>query len=336
MPVPVRWLSSRDAYHPIRWFLITGNRQSITLVLSGAVFVILLTAGTVWDFEMERLITETRAVQEMLNTLLGGIILFVSVVLSINIAALTQEFAPLRTQHTQIEESLELRTEFEAYRGRGESPTDVEGYFQFILYELHDELEALREQVVSNEGDAKAEIIEVIDNLERTATSLDDNIRSDQLSATLLACLDWESVYYLHAVRRIQVEHGDTLSEAVNSRLSDVVTILTAFTSGQKFFTTLYFKRELRNLSAGLLILALPVIVFTAYVLLAIDAGLYPDVTPPGISQRLFYVSFAFVVALSPYVMLSAYVLRIVTVSKHSLSSGGFTLSTTPALHRDK
>lgn len=71
-------------------------------------------------------------------------------------------------------------------------------------------------------------------------------------------------------------------------------------------------------------------IVFTSYVLLAIDANLFPWTSLPGIEPRLLYVTLAFVIALSPYVLLSAYVLRIVTVSKHSLESTVFTLDEGP------
>lgn len=85
-------------YRPIRWLLLTGSRRSPTLLLSVLVLGVLLAVGTVWEIEMERLVNETRAVQSLFNTLLGGIILFVSVVLSINIAVLAQELGPLQTK----------------------------------------------------------------------------------------------------------------------------------------------------------------------------------------------------------------------------------------------
>jgi len=45
-----------------------------------------------------------------------------------------------------------------------------------------------------------------------------------------------------------------------------------------------------------------------------------------AIQPGLLYVGVAFVVALSPYVLLSAYMLRILAVSKHSLDPGGSTV----------
>jgi hypothetical protein len=88
-------------YGPLQWLLLTGSRRTLTLVLSVLVLAVLLAVGTVWELEIERLVNETRAVQSLFNTLLGGIILFVSVALSINIAVLAQEPGPLQTKRFQ-------------------------------------------------------------------------------------------------------------------------------------------------------------------------------------------------------------------------------------------
>ena len=68
----------------VRWIVLYGDRRVLALVTTIVILVALLVVGTLWEFEMERLVTETRAVQTLFNTLLGGLILFVSVVLSIN------------------------------------------------------------------------------------------------------------------------------------------------------------------------------------------------------------------------------------------------------------
>jgi|GEM_PF-2009193 hypothetical protein len=56
------------------------------------------------------------------------------------------------------------------------------------------------------------------------------------------------------------------------------------------------------------------------------DTGLFPQTTLLGVRSRLLYVNLAFVIALSPYVLLSSDMLRMLTVSKHSLESTVFTL----------
>lgn len=323
-------LTSRSIYHPVRWVLLSGSRRGLTLLLSILILVALLVVGTTWEIEMERLLNETIAVQSLFNTLLGGIILFVSVVLSINIAALSQEFAPLRTKQVQIEESIEIQSELEQFVDTGTSPTDIEGFFRFVLRALRAETERLEDRTETIDDEtARRRIEALIEELEANASTVEERLGTDLtgMSSVLLAGLDWDSVNHIYRARKIRSDHSIALDQPVQASLSNLIEVLTAFTSGQEYFTTVYYKRELRNLSGSLLVLSLPVIVFTAYVLIAIDAGVFPTVTVPGVQRRLLYVSIAFVIALSPYVLLSSYMLRIVTVSKHSLSPGGFTLT---------
>jgi hypothetical protein len=156
------------------------------------------------------------------------------------------------------------------------------------------------------------------------------------MSASCVRC----ALHYLNTTivssQSLQAVHGAALTESDQESLDTLLRILTILASGREYFTTLYFKRELRNLSSALLVLSLPVIVFTSYVILAMDAGLFPQTTLPGVRSRLLYVNLAFVIALSPYVLLSSYMLRMLTVSKHSLESTVFTLEADDGLEFDR
>lgn len=312
-----------------RWITLTGSRRTLALVLSGLVFLWLLGAGTVWEFELETLVRETRAVQTLFNTLLGGIILFVSVVLSINVAALSQEFSSLPVKQSQIEDSIEFQKTVEELAEAGVSPAGLGGFFSFILQAIRACRTDLR-AVAAETDDAqlREELVTLAEGLAEVSR-IESRLgrQRDRLSMLLLAALDVDYARNINLVRRIRTEHGDQLDGAASDLLEHVSELLTVLASGREYYTTLYFKRELRNLSRDLLFLALPVIVFTAYVLLAIDAGLFPSMTAFGIRPRLLYISLAFVIALSPYVLLSSYMLRIVTVSKFTLESTSFSLN---------
>ena len=316
-------------YRLLRWLLLTGSRRTLTLLLSVLVLGALLAVGTVWELEMERLVNETRAVQSLFNTLLGGIILFVSVVLSINIAVLTQELGPLQTKHSKLEDSIEFKTDVEDAVESGVSVSETDSLFQFLLRALQGEnrrLQRSAEQLADD--DARAEIETFVSGVSAEFESVEQRLRSDNRRRTtpLLPGLDYDLAHHISAVRRIQTQHGDSLSEATSGSLSNIVELLGSFASGHEYFRTLYFKREVQNLSSDLLLLSLPVIVFTSHVLLAIDAGIFPSSTILGIQPRLLYVSVAYAIALSPYLLLSAYMLRIVTVSRYSTESSGFAL----------
>jgi len=310
--------------------LLSGDRRVLAFVTEIVILVALLVVGTVWEFEMERLVTETRAVQTLFNTLLGGIILFVSVVLSINTAALAQEFAPLQVKLASIEDSIDFQIELEELVEDGISPAGLQPFLQYVIGAIHSETESIRTTDGSTTDEqARPNLLAFVDDIDTRLSQIEKRIeRSDpRVSILLLSTLDYPYARHINVTRRLKATYGDTLTESDRESLATLLRILTILASGREYFTTLYFKRELRNLSSALLLLSLPVIVFTSYVLLAMDTGLFPQTTLPGVGSRLLYVNLAFVIALSPYVLLSSYMLRMLTVSKHSLESTVFTLN---------
>jgi hypothetical protein len=313
----------------VRWVLLYGDRRTLALVTTLVILSALLVVGTVWEFEMERLVIETRAVQTLFNTLLGGIILFVSVVLSINTAALAQEFAPLQVKLARIEDSIEFQADLEEIVDEGVSPAGLQPFLKYVIGAVKAETESIRasENSTSDER-VRADLVAFADELDAELSLIEGRIQrtNPEVSIVLLSTLDYPYARHINVTRRLKSVHGDELTASDHDSLATLLQVLTVLASGREYFTTLYFKRELRNLSSSLLVLSLPVIVFTAYVLLAIDTGLFPRTTLPGIGRRLLYVDLAFVIALSPYVLLSSYMLRILTVSKHSLESTVFTL----------
>lgn len=313
-----------------RWLFLDGDRPVVAVALSGVVLLALVLVGTRWEFEMERLVTETRAVQTLFNTLLGGVILFVSVVLSINTAVISEDFGPLRTKRAQVEESVAFRTELAEYVGGDATPTDVDEFFRFVVRAVREETDALRDGARATDDGARREAAALAEAVSEDVARIEDRLRRGDggVSPTLLAGVDFDYGRHIDAVRRLRARRGADLSAAERESLDGLVDVLTFVGSGQEYFTSLYYRRELRNLSASLLVLSLPVIVFTSFVLLAIDAGLFPSVTLPGIEPRLLYVSVAFVVALSPYVLLTSYMLRVLAVSKRSLAPSGLALET--------
>ena len=311
--------------------LLSADRRVLTIAMELVILSALLVVGTVWEFEMERLVVETRAVQALFNTLLGGIILFVSVVLSINTAALAQEFVPLQAKLARIEDSIDFQIELEEIVEDGVSPAGLQPFLRYVIRAIRTETATLRTADNSTDNaEARADLLAFVDDIDTQLSLIENRIQRSRprVSIVLLSTLDYPYARHINVTRRLQAVHAESLTDADRESLATLLRVLTILASGREYFTTLYFKRELRNLSSSLLVLALPVIVFTSYVLLAIDTGLFPQTTIPGIRPRLLYVNLAFVIALSPYVLLSSYMIRILTVSKHSLESTVFTLDT--------
>jgi len=151
------------------------------------ILVALLTVGTVWEFEMERLVTETRAVQTLFNTLLGGIILFVSVVLSINTAALAQEFAPLQVKLASIEDSIDFQIELEELVEDGISPAGLQPFLQYVIEAIHSETESLRTTDGSTTDErARANLLTFADDIDTRLSQIERRIRQSDPRVSIL------------------------------------------------------------------------------------------------------------------------------------------------------
>ena len=62
-PVPRR----NGRFHVVRWVLLEANRLAVTGALLSFMFSALMLIGWIWTFEMQRVLTETPAVQTILS-----------------------------------------------------------------------------------------------------------------------------------------------------------------------------------------------------------------------------------------------------------------------------
>lgn len=109
---------------PIRWILLEGNRNAVTAALLSFVFTALIVVGSLWTFEMADLLTETPAIQTILDTFLSGIILLVSVGVSINSIVLSHDITSVETQEDRLKATMRFREDIGHLTESGESPTD--------------------------------------------------------------------------------------------------------------------------------------------------------------------------------------------------------------------
>jgi hypothetical protein len=155
----------------------------------------------------------------------------------------------------------------------------------------------------------------------------------------LLAGLNYDYSWQLHVARRFKRKYGHSLGDDQQAAIDDLVETLKVFATGREYFKSLYYKREFARLSARLLYVALPTVVYISYVMLAIHS---PKFIPteelrilsthvPMIPLTMF-VAFSYTIALSPYVVLTSYVVRAMTVTLRTLASGPFVLRHTAEL----
>ena len=327
-------MAADDTPRPVRWFLLTGDRRVVVCTLLSAVFGLTLSALVALPPGTELLLPDRGTVSTILNTLLSGVILLVSIVVSVASLFVSQELSPLGRQRERIEETREFREQTEAVLDREVSPARPGGFLRAVTQAVLGHAQELEDTVASpahpgvdeaTDGDVGADVDAVLelvaDDVERVNRTLTetDTGTFDQL----LAALEYDYAGQLYAVRRLQSRHAERFSEASEAAVADLTDALQFFAAAREYFKSLYFEREFSNLSADLIYVSLPAIVLVSAVVLAVDIRLLEG-TVGGVPTLLFVAAAGYTVGLAPFLVLTAYVLRVATVSRLTLSAGPF------------
>jgi len=115
-----------------RWMLLEGNRIAVAGVLLTFVYVSLLSVGILWPFEIQVLLTEASTVENILETFLSGIILLVSIVVSINSIVLSQDMTSVDEQERRIRGTGEFWQDVNELTESTECQSDLKNFLEAI------------------------------------------------------------------------------------------------------------------------------------------------------------------------------------------------------------
>jgi len=313
----------------VRWILLEGNRIAVTSALLSFVFASLMFVGEFWTFEMQRLLIETPAVQTILNSLLSGIILLVSIVVSINSIVLSHDITSIETQEERIEGVTQFRREVGRLAESNESPSDPASFLDLMASVIHDRATALAEVTEGSDEEITRDVQEYVDEIAETVDRLgnhDDSVSGAEFGVLWLG-LEVDYGPHMDRSRTLRSAHKNELSDTFDERLDDLLRAFQLFATGKEYFKTLYYSREVSQLSRVLLVVALPTILVTASAILAINAGILPGTWVFGLPPLLTFVATVFTIALAPFLVLTSYILRLATVSRRTAAAGPFSLT---------
>lgn len=311
-----------------RWVLLEGNRHAVTLFLLSITFISVLLIGTLWTFEIQRLLTETAAVQTLLDSFMSGIILLVSIVVSINSIVVSYDITDVSSQQDRIEGSIEFRQELARTTESEEVASDPRSFLGAMAAVIHDRAKALEEVVEEGDEAFANEVQDYIESISQTVTTLENSLYRLGGAEFGLLWLGLEADYgpLMNRSRKITSTYQTQLNESTQARFNDLIQALEMFAIGREYFKTLYYTNEISQLSRTLLIISLPSIIITASTILAINAKLLPDFWLFGLPPLLTFVAVAFTIALAPYIVLTAFMLRVATVARKTVTAGPFSL----------
>lgn len=175
-------------------------------------------------------------------------------------------------------------------------------------------------------GDLQAEVDACLERVADDVERVDRTLTADETDTfdQLLAALEYDYAGQFYAVRRVQSRHAARFSDELERAVTDLTEALQFFAAAREYFKSLYFEREFSTLSADLIYVSLPAIVVSATAL-AVDVRLLGGAVL-GVPTVLVVGAVGYTVGLAPFLVLTAYVLRVATVSRLTFSAGPFIL----------
>ena len=314
------------------WILMEANRWFVAGGTLIAVFVALVVLGVLDPSPLQQYIGPSDdAVDTVFQGFVGAIIMGVTLVVTLNQLVLSQELGPVGDQQSRMEGAMEFRREIEDALDVPAAPPEPASFMKALLDETALRAETLADAVdESRDEDLKEEIRSYVDGLTGNADEVSDTLEDTQFGTfdVLSAILNFNYSWKVFLARKIRHKHADALSEEADDAFDDIIESLTFFGPAREHFKTLYFQWELVNLSRAMLYTAVPALVVTISMIIYFDAKAIPGYTF-GISNDVLTVSLASTIAITPFMILLAFILRIATVAKRTLSIGPFILRET-------
>jgi hypothetical protein len=309
--------------------LLDANRWVVATGIAAFVFAGVLAAGLVGDGAAQ--LAAGDPVETVSQAYLTAIVTGVTLVLTLNQLVLSQELGPAGDQRERMEGATAFREDVADAVGLAIAPADP-AEFLTVLLDAADERAADLADASSDDGEVADHVAALTDAVQSNTDSVRDSLQGTQFGDfdVVSAALDFNYSWKLYTAKRLRAEHGEELPEEAAAALDDLVELLSLFGPAREHVKTLYFQWELVDLSRAMTYAAVPALLVTTVTLVFFDptAPALAGATL-GIDHALLVFALAVTVAVVPFAILLAYVLRVATVAKRTLSIGPFILRDT-------
>ncbi|WP_436344572.1 hypothetical protein [Natronorubrum sp. FCH18a] len=308
------------------WFLLDANRWILAGLLSVVAFAAFVALGAV-AVPLRDAMADGTPVNTAFQALIAAILTGVTLVVSINQLVLSQELGRLGDQQQWMDEAMEYRRGVEDLFG-SVGPPDPSQFLQALVKTSSDRAQDLQAAVADSDDDVlRRRTDRLVENVCRNSDEIHSQLETSDFGdfGVLRSGLNYNYSWKIYAVRRLRHEHEDTLDDDEQEAFGDLIDVLTLFGPALEHFKSLYFQWELVHLTRSILYAGLPGVVAATATVLYLDPESVPG-TLLGVDNMVWVVSASATVALVPFFLLAAYVLRIATISKRTGSLGPFIL----------
>lgn len=306
------------------WVVLEADRLLVTAGLGVGLFAVLVLAGSTLPGAVASLASGD-SVDTLFQATLAATITGVTLVVTLNQLVLSQELGPVGAQRERMDEAIAFRERVAEVIGAPVAPTRPAQLLRALVVvagRRAADVEAAVGSTHEASDDARRLADEITATADEVGASLDDAQfgRFEVVSAALN--VDYSRLLFL--ARRLRASHA--FDETAAESLDELVETLQLFGPAREHVKTLYFQWELITLSQAILTAAVPA--------LAVSAGAVAFLDPAQLAgpALIVVVSLATTVAVTPFLLLLAYILRIATVAQRTLSIGPFILRATDEL----
>ncbi|WP_256296558.1 hypothetical protein [Haloarchaeobius salinus] len=309
--------------------LLEMNRRVLAAGIAAFVFVGTVVVGLAAAGPAQ--LTAGDPVETLFQAHVTAIVTGVTLVLTLNQLVLSQELGAAGDQRERMEGATTFREDVADAIGLAIAPADPAEFLAAMLDAADERAEALAD-AAPDDGEVADHVTELTDAVRSNAVTTSDSLRGTEFGdfEVVSAALDFNYSWKLYAAKRLRAQHGDALSDEAQEALDDLVDLLSLFGPAREHIKTLYFQWELVDLSRVMSYAAVPALLVTTTVLAFFDpTAPWLAGSTLGVADVLLVFAVANTVAVVPFAILLAYVLRIATVAKRTLSIGPFILRDT-------
>lgn len=315
-----RWVRWR------RWLLLEADRRLVAAVPLLLVFGSLVVLGAIDPVPLRRAVEQSDPIETLFQAFVTAIITGVTIVVTINQLVLSQELGAVGDQRDRMEGAMAFRRDVEAALDIPVSPAEPGRFLQALLEGICESGAAVRAASVgtSNHDETEAFVTWLTADADHAATRLAD-ARFGTFDV-VSAAMGFDYSRAIHEARTLRSElPGDDGGEMADA-LSGLLDRLELYGPAREHVKTLYFQWALIDLSRTVLYASVPALIVATGVILFLDDPATVTGTTAGIDNLLWVVSAASTVALTPFAVLLAAVLRIASVAQRTLAIGPFAL----------
>lgn len=303
------------------WFLVSADRIAVTAALGLISFLSFVAFVSVLAPPLIPQLESSSVIETLFSTMLSAVALVTTLTVTIGQVVLSQENGPIGDQHRRMSNAMDVRTYVGEIIGKP-SPADPSTFLRELVLACRERADALRAILSGAEDEQlRQDVEDLVESITKNADGVANRLNGRSFGSfdVVSAALDFNYGRKIYEVEQILAAHADDLTEAERDRLAELKTALSMFAPAREHVKTLYFQWELINLSRQILYLSVPALVVAGVMVAVVEPASFPGKTLT-VDNILWIVASAFTFTLLPFLLLTSYIWRLITIAKQTLA----------------